>query len=96
MVSETCVLGLHFARITHLKCRSHEKRIICVVAACVLHNWCLIEDDDDETLLELLNGELEVDVNDNVTAETILGAHRANAGGVTKCLILCDYIRNLN
>ena len=90
------LLGLHFPRITHLKCKSNEKRIICVVAACLLHNWCLMEDDDDESLFEMLDSELEMDVNDDVTAETILGTRRANAGGVTKRLLLCDYIRNAN
>ena len=90
------LLGLCFPRITHLKCKSNEKRIICIVAACVLHNWCLMEDDDDDSLFEMLDAELQMDVNDDVTAETILGARLANAGGVTKRLLLCDYIKDAN
>ena len=90
------LLGLRFPRITHLKCRSNEKRILSVVAACVLHNWCLIEDDDDESLFDFNDTELETDVNDHISAETELGPQRANAGGVNKHLILCELIRNLN
>ena len=90
------LLGLRFPRVTHLKFKSNEKRITSVVAACVLHNWCLMEDDDDDTVFDLLEVELETDVTDHIAADTVLGARRANAGGVNKRLILCEYIKDLN
>ena len=89
------LLGLRFPRITHLKCKSNTKRIKVVVAACVLHNWCLMEDDDDETVFELLDQQLEVDVNDHITAAAAEGV-RANSGGVTKRDILSTIIQNMN
>ena len=89
------LLGLRFPWITHLKCKSNNKRIKVVVATCVLHNWCLMEDDDDETVFELLDQQLEVDVNDHITAAAAEGV-RANSGGVTKRDILSTIIQNMN
>ena len=89
------LLGLRFPRVTHLHFRSNKKRILCVVAACVLHNWCLIEDDDDETMFDLLDLELETDVNDT-SADIELGRMRAHAGGVTKREMMCNTIQGLN
>ena len=43
-----------------------------MVATCVLHNWCLLEDDEDETLFEHLGLDLETDVDDS-TADQELG-----------------------
>ena len=65
------------------------------MATCVLHNWCLMEDDDDETVFDLLDQELEVDVNDHITAAAVEGG-RANSGGVTKRDILSNMIQNMN
>ena len=76
------LLGLRFPQITHLKCRSNKKCIKLVVATCVLHNWCLMEDDDDDSMFELLDQELEVDVNDHKAAAAVESV-RANSGGVT-------------
>ena len=87
--------GLQFPRLTQLNVRSNEKRIRCIVAVCVLHNWCLMEDDNDETLFEMLDMELVTDVNDGISAAAILGARRANAGGVNKRLMLCAEIAKL-
>ena len=42
------LLGLRFPRLVKLKVRSLEKRINCIVSACVLHNWYIMEDDGDE------------------------------------------------
>ena len=89
------LLGIRFPRITHLKFRSNKKRILCVVATCVLHNWCLLEDDQDESLFEHLGMELETDV-DDTSAEQELGVRCANVGGSTKRDIICNIIRNLN
>ena len=84
------LLGIRFPRLTHLRCHTNEKRIIHVVAACVLHNWCLMEDDEDESMFELLDTELETDVNDYMPASAIVGTCRANAGGNNKRDILSN------
>ena len=54
-----------------------------------------MEDDDDETVFDLLDQELEVDVNDHITAAAVEGG-RANSGGVTKRDILSNMIQNMN
>ena len=54
-----------------------------------------MEDDDDETVFELLDQQLEVDVNDHITAAAAEGV-RANSGGVTKRDILSTIIQNMN
>ena len=81
-----CAFGLHgirFPRLTHLRCCSNDKRIVHVVAACVLHNWCLLEDDADESVFDLIE-DLETDVNDYMPASAIVGTRRAYAGGNNK------------
>ena len=55
-----------------------------------------MEDDNDESLFDLIDAELETDVNEHITTETELGPRRANAGGVNKWLIICEMIKNLN
>ena len=67
------LLGLRFPQITHLKVKSNNKRIKVIVATCVLHNWCLMEDDDNETVFDLLDQELKMDVNDHITAAAVEG-----------------------
>ena len=62
------------------------------MACCVLHTWCLTEDDDDESAFEAFAEELETDVN---SEEAIAGTQRNSSGGVTKRDILCDIIRKL-
>ena len=80
------LLGLRFPRLSHLNARSNEKRIKCVVAACVLHNWCIMEDDEDDTMFRLGENsqELDTNVNDHFPAAFMIGTRRANAGGNTK------------
>ena len=85
------LLGLRFPRVTLLHFRSNKKRIQCVVACCVLHNWCLIEDNDDESAFENIGDELETEVN----LDEASGVQRSNSGGVTKRDILCDIISKL-
>ena len=85
------LLGLRFPRVTLLPFRSNKKRIQCVVACCVLHNWCLIEDDDDEAAFDNFGDELETEVNVDEAGPV----QRGTSGGVTKRDILCDIIRNL-
>ena len=55
-----------------------------------------MEDDDDESLFEMLDLELETDVNEQFTAAAMLGARRANAGGVTKHHMLTQIINYMN
>ena len=81
------LLGLRFPRLGHLKFRSNDKRIKSVVAACVLHNWCLMEDDDDDTIFKLAEQNEDtvlLETNDYFPAALIIGKRRANAGGNTK------------
>ena len=87
------LLGLRFPRVTFLPFRSNKKRIQCVVACCVLHNWCLIEDDDDESAFDSIGEEIETDVNNEEPAAANL---RTTSGGVTKRDILCNIIKNLS
>ena len=61
------------------------------MACCVLHNWCLIEDDADESAFEQIGEDLETEVN----AEDPGASGRGASGGVTKRDLLCDIIRNL-
>ena len=61
------------------------------MACCVLHNWCLIEDVDDESAFGTFGDELETEVNLDETGPV----QRASSGGVTKRDILCEIIRNL-
>ena len=91
------LLGLRFPWVTFLPFRSNNKRIQCVVACCVLHNWCLIEDDDNFSQFELLSQEQELatDVNDNIPANIVLTERRSTSGGVTKRDILCGIVSKL-
>ena len=49
------LLGLRFPRLLKLKCKKHDKWILCVVACCVLHNWCLMEDNDDISYFDAMD-----------------------------------------
>ena len=40
------LLVLRFPRLLKLMCKNVNKWIIIVVAACLFHNWCLMEDDE--------------------------------------------------
>ena len=74
--------------------QSLDKRIKCIVSACVLHNWCLIEDDDEN--FDDFEGEtLDMNVGNNLTADAYLGRKRANGGGITKRDLLCQQISGL-
>ena len=86
------LLGLRFPRLMKLKVKSLDKRIKCVVSACVLHNWCIMEDDGEDGFEEYEGNNLDNDVGRNLTAEAYLGRCRANGGGVTKRDLLCQYI----
>ena len=81
----------------HLTAKNNTKRIRIVVAACVLHNWCIMEDDHDEEGFEMLVSQsLRTDISDDKPAEAVIGCHRALGSGNTKRNILCDYIAHMN
>ena len=73
--------------------KTDEKRILCVTAACVLHNWCLMEDDDDETSFDEIDTKLDTAVCENVPASAVMGRKRAMGGGSTKREMYCEYIQ---
>ena len=64
------------------------------MAACVLHNWCLLEEDADESVFDLIE-DLETDVNDYMPASAIVGTRRANAGGNNKREMNANIYKNL-
>ena len=66
---------------------------MCVVSTCVLHNWCIFENDVDEDGFEETISNLDFNVN-RFSAEAELGCRRALGGGNTKCEMLCDYINS--
>ena len=74
---------------------------MCVVAACVLHNWCVMEDDNDDSIFKLIDDgnentvQLQTDVNDYFPAALILGTRCANAGGNTKREMLSAIISSM-
>ena len=85
------LLGLCFPRLMKLKVKSLDKRIKCIVSACVLHNWCIFEDDCCEESFDEYIANLDTDVN-TLPATAILGRRRALGGGMTKRDMLCNYI----
>ena len=60
-----------------------EKRIACIVRTCVLHNWCIFEDDCEEDSFEEFISNLDYEVN-KFSASSVIGRHRALGGGMTK------------
>ena len=89
------LLALRFPRLTFLKVKTDEKRILCVAAACVLHNWCLMEDDDDESSFDNIEDAqaLATDVCNNIPASAVMGHKRASGGGTTIRDLYCEYIQ---
>ena len=84
------LLRLRFPRLMKLKVNTLEKCIKCIVAACVLHNWCIMEDDGE---FDDVDGDpLDMAVGNNITADAYLGRKRATGGGVNKRELLCQYI----
>ena len=55
------LLGLRFLRLLKLNVTKPKKRVLCVIASCVLHNWCLMEDDVDDSVFDHV--EIVTDVN---------------------------------
>ena len=88
------LLIIRFPRLLKLLCKSDDKRIMCVVAACFLHNWCLIEDDDDTSIFEVVE-ELEMDGHVGMPASVALGRRQANRVGSHKRDLLFEVISNL-
>ena len=67
---------------------------MCVVTACVLHNWCLIEDNEDTDVFEYVD-ELEIDDHIGIPAATIIGNRRAHGPGSLKRDMLAAVRNNL-
>ena len=67
---------------------------MCVIVACVLHNWCLIEDDEDTDVFEYVD-ELEVDGCIGIPTATIIRNRRAHGPGSHKRDMLAAVINNL-
>ena len=87
------LLGQRFPRLLKLKVKSLNKKIMCIVSACVLHNWCILENDVDEDDFEEAISNLDLNVN-RFSTEAELGHRRALSGGNTKHDMLCDYINS--
>ena len=88
------LLIIRFPRLLKLLCKSDDKRIMCVVAACFLCNWCLIEDDDDTSIFEVVE-KLEMNGHVGMPASVALGRRQANGIGTHKRDLLCEIISNL-
>ena len=65
-----------------------------IVAACLLHNWCLMEDDEDVTSFAEVEY-LEMDGHIGIPASAIVGRHVACGPGRTKRDLLCNIMQNL-
>ena len=88
------LLVLRFPRLLKLTCKTNYKRILCVVAACFLHNWCLIEDDEDTDVFDYVEG-LEMDGHIGIPAAAIIGNRRARGPGSHKRDMMAAIINNL-
>ena len=66
-----------------------------MVAACVLHNWCLIEDDEDTDVFEYVEG-LEMDGHIGIPAAATIGNRRAHGPGSHKRDMLAAIINDLS
>ena len=79
------LLGLRFPRLLKITAQSNLKRIKIVVAACVLHNWCILEDNADEDAFEeIIVQSLRHDISHGKPASSIVGRCRACGGGEYK------------
>ena len=87
------LLGQRFPSLLKLKVKSLDKKIMCIVNSCVLHNWCIMENDVDEDAFEELISNLDCHVHP-FNAESELGRRRASGGGHTKREFLCQYINS--
>ena len=67
---------------------------MCVITARVLHNWCLIKDDEDADVFEYMD-ELEMDGHIGIPTVTIIGNRRAHGPGSHKRDMLAAVINNL-
>ena len=90
------LLGLRFRRLLKITAQSNLKHIKIVVAACVLHNWCILEDDaDEEAFEEIIVQSLRNDISHGKPASSIVGRRRACGGGNTRRNMLKNVIGTL-
>ena len=85
------LLGSRFPWLMKLKVKTLDKCIKCIVSACVLHNWCIFEDDCSEDTFDDYISNLDTEVT-TMPATAVLGRRRAMGGGLTKRDMLCSYI----
>ena len=69
------LLGQRFPHLLKLKVKSLEKKVMCIVSVCVLHNWCIIENDVEEEDFEEVVSSLDCNVN-RFSAKAELGRRR--------------------
>ena len=84
------LLGLRFPRLLKLNVNTLEKRINCILSACVLHNWCILEDDGED--FEDIGEILDTTVGQNLTADAYMGRRCAAGGGQNKRDLLCEIV----
>ena len=84
------LLGLRFPRLMKLNVYSLDEQINCIVSACVLHNWCILEDDGDD--FDEVEEVLDNSVGQNLTTEAYMGRRCAAGGGQNKRDLLCQFI----
>ena len=84
------LLGSRFPRLLKLNVKTLEKRIHCIVSSCVLHNWCIMEDDGED--FDDVGELLDTTVGINLTADAYIGRKRAAGGGQNKRDMLCQFI----
>ena len=92
---EIGLLGLRFQRSLKLKCKNHHKQILCVVATCILHNWCLMEDDGDISSFDAMD-ELKTKGHLGIPAAAVLGTSAALGSGTHKRDQLCRQIAQMD
>ena len=82
------LLGQRFPRLLKLNVIKPMKRVMCVTAVCVLHSWCLMEDNMDETIFERVD--IVTDV--NIALASALARNRHGSVGTTKRVHLVDIV----
>ena len=74
------LLGQCFPRLLKLNVSKDKKRVMCVTATCFLHNWCLMEDDTDDTVFD----HVEVITDANLALLSTFAGNRRGSVGTTK------------
>ena len=72
-----------------LRSRSMKKNVNIAMAACVLHNWCIMADNTDVSQFREMDIDLNIDarLNMNLTAAAI-GVPNSTSGNAKKALLV--------